>query len=89
MGPAYLMDVIGIDTINHCYPVMIDGLPQRFSKTAELWPSEAVFKADRLGQKNARGYYSYALNNKGKPSKAIDETVVQMLADTLRRGKAL
>lgn len=81
MGPAYLMDVIGIDTINHCYPVMIDGLPQRFSKTAELWPSEAVFKADRLGQKNARGYYSYALNNKGKPSKAIDETVVQMLAD--------
>ena len=81
MGPAYLMDVIGIDTINHCYPVMIDGLPQRFSKTAELWPTEAVFKADRLGQKNARGYYSYALNNKGKPSKAIDETVVQMLAD--------
>ncbi len=81
MGPAYLMDVIGIDTINHCYPVMIDGLPQRFSKTAELWPTEAVFKADRLGQKNARGYYSYALNDKGKPSKAIDETVVQMLAD--------
>lgn len=81
MGPAYLMDVIGIDTINHCYPVMIDGLPQRFSKTAELWPTEAVFKADRLGQKNARGYYSYALNDKGKPSKAIDETVVHMLAD--------
>ena len=81
MGPAYLMDVIGIDTINHCYPVMIDGLPQRFSKTAELWPTEAVFKADRLGQKNVRGYYSYALNDKDKPSKAIDETVVQMLAD--------
>jgi len=81
MGPAYLMDVIGIDTINHCYPVMINGLPERFKKTAEVWPTEAVFKADRLGQKNARGYYSYELNDKGKPSKAVDESVIQMFSE--------
>ena len=32
MGPAYLMDVVGIDTISHCYPVLTNGLPERFSK---------------------------------------------------------
>ena len=81
MGPAYLMDVIGIDTINHCYPVMINGLPERFKKTADLWPTEAIYQAERLGQKNALGYYSYELNEKGKPSKAVDETVINMFAD--------
>lgn len=79
MGPAYLMDVIGIDTVNHCYPVMIDGLPQRFKKTADVWPTEAVFNAERLGQKNGLGYYRYELNEKGKPSKAVDPDVIAML----------
>lgn len=87
MGPAYLMDVIGIDTINHCYPVMINGLPQRFKKTADLWPTEAIYQAERLGQKNALGYYSYELNEKGKPSKAVDETVIKMFADLYGEAK--
>jgi len=87
MGPAYLMDVIGIDTINHCYPVMIDGLPQRFKKTADLWPTESIYQAERLGQKNGLGYYSYELNEKGKPSKAVDETVIKMFADLYGEAK--
>ena len=81
MGPAYLMDVIGIDTINHCYPVMIDGLPERFKKTADVWPTEAIFNAKRLGQKNGVGYYRYELNEKGKPSKVVDPDVIAMLAN--------
>lgn len=80
MGPAYLMDVIGIDTINHCYPVMIEGLPERFRKTADVWPTESIFNAGRLGQKNGLGYYRYELNEKGKPGKAVDPEVIAMLA---------
>jgi len=87
MGPAYLMDVIGIDTINHCYPVMINGLPERFKKTADLWPTESIYNAERLGQKNARGYYSYELNDQGKPAKAVDETVIKMFADLYGEAK--
>jgi len=79
MGPAYLMDVIGIDTINHCYPVMIEGLPERFKKTADVWPTESIFNANRLGQKNGLGYYRYELNEKGKPGKAVDPEVIGML----------
>ncbi|MFQ3221901.1 MAG: 3-hydroxyacyl-CoA dehydrogenase/enoyl-CoA hydratase/3-hydroxybutyryl-CoA epimerase [Porticoccaceae bacterium] len=89
MGPAYLMDVIGIDTINHCYPVMMDGLPQRFKKTADLWPTEAVFNATRLGQKNGLGYYRYELNEKGKPAKAVDPEVIAMLESLYGAAKQL
>lgn len=89
MGPAYLMDVIGIDTINHCYPVMMEGLPQRFKKTADVWPTEAVCKAKRLGQKNGLGYYRYELNDKGKPAKAVDPEVIAMLENLYGAAKQL
>ena len=89
MGPAYLMDVIGIDTINHCYPVMMDGLPQRFKKTADVWPTEAVCNAKRLGQKNGLGYYRYELNEKGKPAKAVDPEVIAMLESLYGAAKQL
>jgi len=81
MGPAYLMDVVGIDTVNHCHGVMMEGLPERFVKTADIWPSEAIFKAGRLGQKNAKGYYKYELNEKGKPTKMSDPDAVKILQD--------
>ena len=77
MGPAYLMDVVGIDTINHCYPVLTNGLPERFSK-GDNWPTDIIFKANRLGQKNGLGYYKYELNEKGKPAKLVDPDVVAM-----------
>ena len=77
MGPAYLMDVVGIDTINHCYPVLTNGLPERFSK-GDNWPTDIIFKAGRLGQKNGLGYYKYELNEKGKPAKLVDPEVVAM-----------
>ena len=89
MGPAYLMDVIGIDTINHCYPVMIDGLPERFKKTADVWPTEAIFNAERLGQKNSLGYYRYELNEKGKPGKSVDSDVIAMLANLYGEAKTV
>jgi 3-hydroxyacyl-CoA dehydrogenase/enoyl-CoA hydratase/3-hydroxybutyryl-CoA epimerase/enoyl-CoA isomerase len=81
MGPAYLMDVVGIDTVNHCYSVMMNGLPERFKKIVDVWPSEALFKADRLGQKNALGYYKYELNEKGRPTKMVDPSAVEILHD--------
>jgi 3-hydroxyacyl-CoA dehydrogenase / enoyl-CoA hydratase / 3-hydroxybutyryl-CoA epimerase / enoyl-CoA isomerase len=89
MGPAYLMDVIGIDTINHCYPVMIDGLPERFKKTAEVWPTEAIYNAKRFGQKNGVGYYRYELNEKGKPGKVVDPEVIAMFASAFGDAKQL
>ncbi|MDB3967072.1 fatty acid oxidation complex subunit alpha FadB, partial [Porticoccaceae bacterium] len=78
MGPAYLMDVIGIDTIIHCYSSMIEGLPERYIK-GDNWPTETIHGAGRLGQKNGLGYYRYELNEKGKPAKLVDTEAVALL----------
>ena len=78
MGPAYLMDVIGIDTIIHCYSSMIEGLPERYIK-GDNWPTETIHGAGRLGQKNGLGYYKYELNGKGKPAKLVDGEAVALL----------
>ena len=78
MGPAYLMDVIGIDTIIHCYSSMIEGLPERYIK-GDNWPTETIHGAGRLGQKNGLGYYKYELNEKGKPAKLVDSEAVALL----------
>jgi 3-hydroxyacyl-CoA dehydrogenase/enoyl-CoA hydratase/3-hydroxybutyryl-CoA epimerase/enoyl-CoA isomerase len=87
MGPAYLNDVIGIDTLNHCYASMIEGLPERFDKGELTLPSEALFKANRLGQKNGVGYYQYRVNAKGRPEKQLDEeaaAIVKSVAGSRR-----
>lgn len=78
MGPAYLMDVIGIDTIIHCYSSMIEGLPERYIK-GDNWPTETIHNTGRLGQKNGLGYYRYELNEKGKPAKLVDPDTVALL----------
>jgi 3-hydroxyacyl-CoA dehydrogenase/enoyl-CoA hydratase/3-hydroxybutyryl-CoA epimerase/enoyl-CoA isomerase len=79
MGPAYLMDVIGLDTINHCYAVMMEGIPERFVRTTEDLPTEVLFKAGRLGQKNGLGYYKYQTSERSRASKMPDPEVIQLL----------
>ena len=79
MGPAYLCDVVGIDTGVHAGAVMAEGFPERMKydfKTSH----EVMFENDRLGQKNGRGYYAYEKDKRGKPKKVIDESVAKLLA---------
>ena len=72
MGPAYLIDVIGLDTLNHCYASMSSGLPERFNYDRSCFPSAQIYSAGRLGQKNGRGYYQYVKNKGGRAEKQID-----------------
>jgi len=78
MGPAYLMDVVGLDTIVHCYSVMTEGLPERFVKKDKM-PTEVLLEAGRLGQKNGLGYYSYQASEGGKPQKNNDQRSIDLL----------
>jgi len=74
MGPAYLMDVVGIDTGVHAEQVMANGFPERMGKTFKA-ASDVLFEAKRYGQKNSQGFYNYAPDKKGKPQKkATDES---------------
>jgi 3-hydroxyacyl-CoA dehydrogenase/enoyl-CoA hydratase/3-hydroxybutyryl-CoA epimerase/enoyl-CoA isomerase len=79
MGPAYLADVVGIDTGVHAGEVMAEGFPTRMGRDFKT-SHEVLFENDRYGQKNGKGYYSYEVDRKGKPKKVVDESVVALLA---------
>ncbi|ELA8177288.1 fatty acid oxidation complex subunit alpha FadB [Vibrio alginolyticus] len=80
MGPAYLLDVVGIDTAHHAQAVMADGFPERMGKQGRD-AIDALFEADKYGQKNGNGFYSYTIDKKGKPKKAFSEAILPVLAD--------
>ncbi len=78
MGPAYLMDVVGIDTGVHAEKVMADGFPDRMGKTFTA-ASDVMFEAERYGQKNSKGFYDYKPDKKGKPQKVVTEVSYELL----------
>ncbi|POP42619.1 fatty acid oxidation complex subunit alpha FadB [Superficieibacter electus] len=80
MGPAYLLDVVGIDTAHHAQAVMAAGFPQRMQKDYRD-AIDALFDASRYGQKNGQGFWRYKEDSKGKPKKEEDEAVDGLLAD--------
>lgn len=68
MGPAYLEDVVGIDTGSHVSDVISAGYPERMppieNDAFRLLKSE-----ERFGQKNGKGFYEYQPDDSGRPSK--------------------
>ena len=75
MGPAYLLDVVGIDTAVHAQAVMADGFPERmrydFKSAMDL-----LFEAGELGQKTGSGFYRYVPGARGRVEKQIDDSII-------------
>jgi len=82
MGPAYLLDVVGIDTAVHAEKVMAEGFPDRMQRNFTSC-TDAMFAAGRLGQKTEKGFYDYALDKKGKLGKVPSQTAVELLKPTI------
>ena len=78
MGPAYLMDVVGIDTGVHGAEVMAEGFPDRMKPDYKV-SGQILFEANLLGQKNGVGFYKYETDKKGKPVKTADPQTVELL----------
>ncbi len=78
MGPAYLMDVVGIDTGHHGRDVMAEGFPDRM-KDDRRSAVDALYEADRLGQKNGKGFYAYEMDKRGKQKKVADPVALDVL----------
>ncbi|MET4163536.1 3-hydroxyacyl-CoA dehydrogenase/enoyl-CoA hydratase/3-hydroxybutyryl-CoA epimerase/enoyl-CoA isomerase [Marinobacterium sp. MBR-111] len=79
MGPAYLADVVGIDTMVHADHVMQEGFPGRMGHDADV-VAEALLDAQHLGQKNGKGFYSYGKDENGRRFKKAS-AVAQDLID--------
>ncbi|MFB9148110.1 fatty acid oxidation complex subunit alpha FadB [Halomonas alkalicola] len=90
MGPAYLLDVVGMDTAVHAGEVMAEGFPERMGSlggNGEKSAIQAMFENDRLGQKNDRGFYAYEEDRKGKPKKVSDEAAIALVKSVAKESR--
>ncbi|WP_369601690.1 fatty acid oxidation complex subunit alpha FadB [Hahella sp. SMD15-11] len=78
MGPAYLLDVVGMDTAHHAGGVMAEGFPDRM-KHEGTTIIDVMFEEKRFGQKTDKGFYKYELDRKGKKKKVSDETAYELV----------
>ena len=82
MGPAYLLDVVGIDTAVHAQAVMAAGFARM-----ELGFESAIdklYSQGDLGQKSGRGFYDYVVDENGRlkkqPNPEIDSLIASISA---------
>lgn len=83
MGPAYLMDVVGIDTGAHAAKIMADAFPDRMKMENETI-IDVMYSKKRFGQKNGVGFYKYEIDKKGKPKKLIDEQTDSIISSVVK-----
>lgn len=86
MGPAYLLDVVGMDTADHAASVMSDGIPERMQKI-ENDPVTLLYTNERLGQKNKKGFYNYSLDKRGRPAKEAASEAYDLFSDHVAARK--
>jgi 3-hydroxyacyl-CoA dehydrogenase/enoyl-CoA hydratase/3-hydroxybutyryl-CoA epimerase/enoyl-CoA isomerase len=84
MGPAYLLDVVGIDTARHAETVMAAAYPDRMAYAGRT-AIEAMFERQRFGQKNGKGFYAYVQDKKGVPKKEADPEAGALLQSLVAR----
>ncbi|WP_019935618.1 fatty acid oxidation complex subunit alpha FadB [Oceanimonas smirnovii] len=68
MGPAQLLDVVGMDTAHHAADVMAQGFPDRMQQSGST-AIDLLFKQKLLGQKNGHGFYCWQQDKKGRLQK--------------------
>ncbi|NRF64597.1 fatty acid oxidation complex subunit alpha FadB [Vibrio coralliilyticus] len=86
MGPAYLLDVVGIDTAHHAQEVMAQGFPERMGKSSRD-AIDALFDANKYGQKNGSGFYSYSVDKRGKPKKTFSDEILPILSEVCSQAQ--
>jgi 3-hydroxyacyl-CoA dehydrogenase/enoyl-CoA hydratase/3-hydroxybutyryl-CoA epimerase/enoyl-CoA isomerase len=88
MGPAYLNDVVGMDTGVHVAEIICAGFPERLRRS---WkdPLQVMVAHGRLGQKNGLGFYRYETSATGKPVKHPDPVARVLLQDFHAEGPRL
>ncbi|MES2533685.1 MAG: fatty acid oxidation complex subunit alpha FadB [Pseudomonadota bacterium] len=85
MGPAYLEDVIGMDTGSHVNDVISAGYPQRMPAFADD-ALRLMARAGRFGQKSGFGFYRYEPNAQGKPRRVPAGDTHVLLAPLQKNG---
>lgn len=85
MGPAYLLDVVGIDTGVHASKIMAEAFPDRMAYASKTI-LEVMYENKRFGQKNNLGFYEYETDKKGKPVKKVNPAVYELIKPVVKRS---
>lgn len=86
MGPAYLLDVVGIDTGVHAAKIMAEAFPDRMSYDSKTI-MEVMYENKRYGQKNNLGFYEYEMDKKGRPVKKVNPAVYDLINSVVKTKK--
>ena len=84
MGPAYLEDVVGIDTGAHVSDIISAGYADRMPPL-QGDALRLMAQHKRYGQKNGIGFYKYEADPNGKPRRSVAEDTRSLLA-TIQPG---
>jgi 3-hydroxyacyl-CoA dehydrogenase / enoyl-CoA hydratase / 3-hydroxybutyryl-CoA epimerase / enoyl-CoA isomerase len=88
MGPAYLLDVVGIDTGHHASSIMATEFPDRMGFKGKN-ALEAMYEQKRFGQKNAKGFYEYEIDKKGRPKKVVTQAAYEIVKPLVKKTETL
>ena len=78
MGPAWLLDVVGLDTAVHAQSVMAQGFPERMQYDFKS-ATQLLFEHGRLGQKSGAGFYRYSPDAGGRLQKQVDDEALALI----------
>ena len=79
MGPAHLLDVVGIDVAQHAAGVLAAGYPDRMALGFRS-ALDVLFEAGRFGRKSGAGFYRYESDARGRTVKRFDPAVAELIA---------
>jgi len=85
MGPAFLLDIVGIDTAFHAGSVMEEAYPERMKVDYDSIISK-LYKLNWYGKKNNKGFYIHSFDKKGNPRKEINPGVKDLMEDIDLKG---
>ncbi|RJG18831.1 fatty acid oxidation complex subunit alpha FadB [Massilia cavernae] len=86
MGPAYLQDVVGMDTGVHVIDVIGAGYPQRMP-AVERNAVKLLASRQLYGQKSGAGFYAYAADAGGRLRKSSSKEAQALVATLQPKGR--
>jgi 3-hydroxyacyl-CoA dehydrogenase/enoyl-CoA hydratase/3-hydroxybutyryl-CoA epimerase/enoyl-CoA isomerase len=85
MGPSYLLDVAGLDTLDKALTILARAYPAVMGTDFET-AIQRLAGAGRYGQKSGAGFFRYEADARGKPRRSGDPATYELLARVQQQG---
>lgn len=80
MGPAELIDVVGLDTSAHVLELMSQNYPHMPLPENNI--VQRLVDNKMLGQKNGEGFYTWSVDRRGRPVKTLNAKALELFNST-------